>query len=234
MHVGLLSGSLHGAFVLGRTQSHGYWVGRLMEIVVGDMAKKRIKQNFYTVSAEKFERITKNDREAMSEEEKSYWQYKDFWYVTKRLPDNRLYAGWGWQHPTKLTPDDLPDNYILLTNHKKHGYIRTHGVVDIVYHPSPFHNHTFKDDFLYISYTKPLGEYVGGFASNSTIVNCDEYIFGNDIIDFIFAVEKNSPDVNVADIKRRMVEQYNAYCDEMNEWKHLPKHKKIEKLEDLL
>lgn len=194
---------------------------------------KRIKQNFYTVYSYVFEPITKADRDAMNDEQREYWENKEYWYVKHELPDGRLYAGWGSRYPTKITAADLPEDYIRVHEYRKNGYIRTAGVVDLIYHPSPFHNHTFKDDFLYISYTKPFGEYKGGFEKDSTIETCDEYIFGNDIVSFIFAVEKYSPNVDVGDIKRRMVEQYNAYCDEMNEWKYLPKHEKIERLEDL-
>ena len=198
------------------------------------MSKNRIKQNFYTVKALDFKSITKADREKMSEEEKEYWKDKHFWYVSKTLPDGRLYAGWGSRYPTKLTPADLPDDYIRNYDYKKNGFIRTSGVKDLVYAPAPFHNHAFKDDYLYISYGKKLPPYkAADWGEGSTYAECDEYIWGNNIVDFIFAVEKNSPDVNVADIKRRMVEQYNAYCDEMNEWGYLPKHIKIKKLEDL-
>lgn len=166
----------------------------------------RIKQNFYTVWGYDFQKIPKDQLDRLKNDE--YWKDKKYWYVEKRLPNNRLYAGWGFRYPTKLTPADLPQDYIFLDNYKKCGYIRTAGVKDLIYHPSPFHNHAFKDDFLYISYTKSLGD---------TFEECDEYIFGDDIVEFIFAVEKYSPGIDVTNIKKRMVEQYNLYCDEMNE-----------------
>ena len=196
------------------------------------MAKK-ISSNFYLIDGYHFQRITKEDREKMSEEERTYWIDKNYWYVEKKLPDGRLYSGNGFSHPTKLTAKDLPEDYILLTNYKKHGYIRASGVKDLIYSPSPFHNHAFKDDFLYISYTIPLGEYVSGWEKNSTYNRCDEYIFGNDIVNFIFAVEKWSPDYDVTQIKRDMVKQYNLYCDEMSSWRSTYNYKKIERLEEL-
>ena len=200
------------------------------------MSKKHIKQNFYTVEALKFQRITQADREKMNDEERDYWSDKSHWYINKKLPNGRLYAGWGSRYPTKLTPEDLPDDYIRNYDYKKNGFIRTKGVKDLIYVPSPFHNHTFKDDFLYISYNKKLPEYkADDWGDGSTYSECDEYIWGPGIVDFILAVEKNSPDVDVADIKRRMVEQYNAYIDEMSIWSNIngvPKNK-IEKLEDL-
>lgn len=199
------------------------------------MGKKRIKQNFYTVEAMKLQRITKADRDKMNDDEKEYWSDKDYWYVSKKLPDGHLYAGWGWQHPTKLTPQDLPDDFIRNSDYKKNGFIRTAGVKDLIYVPSPFHNHAFKDDFLYISYSKKLPEYKRDeWGEGSVYAECDEYIWGSNIIDFIFAVEKNSPEFDVTDIKRRMVEQYNAYIDEMKSYKFSYEHgEKINSLEEL-
>lgn len=160
-------------------------------------------------------KITQADRDAMSDEEREYWKNKRYWNVFKVLPDHRLYSGWSFAHPTKLTPDDLPEDYILLDNYKKHGYIRSSGVKSIIYNPSPFHNHAYKDDILYISYTKDLGKYVPGLVEGSTYCECDEYIFGNDIIDFVKALDKYSPEIDTTDIKKRMVDQYNAYYEEM-------------------
>ena len=196
------------------------------------MAKMRINANFYTVSANVFERIPKDKKEEL--EDDPFWKHHDYWYVTKRLPDNRLYSGWGASHPTKITPDDLPENYVLMRGYKKNGYIRTAGVKDIIYHESPFHNHAFKDDSLYISYTGKLPEYrPGDWGPESVYAKCDEDIFGGDIVDFILAVEKYSPEFVVSDIKRRMVDQYNAYIEEMQNQGWHETGKPIKALEDL-
>ena len=187
---------------------------------------RRIKQNFYTLWGYDFVKIPREDLEKLKDD--PFWKDKKYWYEERRLPDGRLYAGWSFRYPTKLTKDDLPEDYIFLSNYKKCGYIRTAGVKSVVYSPSPFHNHAFKDDFLYISYTKDIA----GYKKELLLEACDEYIFGNDIIDFIVAVQKFSPDLDVAGIKDRMVEQYNLYCNEMNEW---PTHniKKISSFEEL-
>lgn len=194
--------------------------------------KKRIKSNFYTDCYFALEPIPSEKLQELREAD-DYWKYRTRYYVKRKLPDNRLYSGWSKIHPTKITPSDLPPDYILLHNYKKHGYIRTAGVVDVVYHPSPFHNHAFKDDFLYISYTSVLGEYKEGYGEDSTFIKCDEYIFGNDIVDFVLAAEKNSPQFDFSEVKKKMVDQYNAYCDEMNEWPAGPRHNHIDKLEEL-
>lgn len=177
--------------------------------------QKRKFRNFYTIDGYKMVRITKDDIEKMTEEEKEYWRYKKYWYVKKSLPDGRLYAGDGFTYPTKITPKDLPDDYIEVFDYKKHGYIRTKGIKGLIYKPSPFHNHSFKDDFLYISYTKKLGAYVSGFDENSTFAQCDEYLFGSDILDFIDAAYVWSPEIDTTKIRKQMVEQYNAFCEEI-------------------
>lgn len=183
----------------------------------------RIKANFYMIGGYKYQRITKADRENMSPEEREAWKDKQYWFVRKYLPDGRLYSGWRFSHPTKLTAEDLPAYYILLTNYKKYGYIRTAGVKGLIYHPSPFHNHAFKDDFLFISYDHQLGEY----NEATTWDECDEYIFGNDIVKFIAAVDIWSPGIDMSKIKKMMVDQYNAYCDEVGH------SNKIENFENL-
>ena len=173
--------------------------------------KKRIKANFYTIDGYVMERIPMEDKIALQDDPN--WRYKDHWWVRRSLPDNRLYSGWGVRYPTKITPEDLPSDYTLMLDYRKHGYIRTAGVKDLYYKPSTFHNHSFKDDFLYISYS---GKLPGGDMTD-LYDSCDEYIFGPDIISFIVAVEKNSPDIDVSAIKDRMVEQHNLYIDEVGE-----------------
>ena len=49
---------------------------------------------------------------------------------------------------------------------------------------------------------------------------CDEYIFGNDILNIIKGIEKNNTDNKelqdkIKTIKARMVNQYNAFIDEV-------------------
>ena len=192
------------------------------------MGKKKITRNFYMIDGLKHQRITREDREKMSDEVSDYWRDLDYWYVHTELPNGRLYAGWGFSYPTKLTKDDLPPDYIEVTNYKKHGYIRTAGVKGLVYHPSTFNDHCFKDDFLYISYTKPLGEYTDG-----TYAECDEYLFGNDILTFIKAMEQWSPEYDTSEIKQQMVDQYNAYVDEAHGWLLYSHPNKINSWEEL-
>lgn len=146
---------------------------------------------------------------------------------TVSLPNGYLFSGWGTGRRTKITPSDLPESYVKVTNYHKPGYLKASGVKDLVYKESPFHNHTFKDDFLYISYHRRIThighEYEGA----------DEYIFGHDIINVIEAIEKYSPEfppAKIKNIKERMVIQYNAFVEECGS--HLGM-KKISTLDDL-
>ena len=195
------------------------------------MGRNRIKSNFYATSIRKYEPISDEEYEELSDWSKEFIGNSRYWFVEHELPDGRLYSGHSTQHPTKLTKDDLPPDYTLMNAMK--GYIRTAGVKGLVYRRSPFHNHTFRDDWLYISYTHPLDEYVVGFEDGSTFSESDEHIYGNDIVDFIAAVNKWSPAYDTSRIMGEMVEQYNAYCDEMNEMQFIHCDK-IEKFEDLL
>lgn len=146
--------------------------------------------------------------------------YDKYVYTYCQIPEGYLYSGWKTGRRTKIKPEDLPDSYVRITNYKKNGYIETKGVTDIFYCPSVFHNHTFKDDFLYLSYSKEftkeeLDDHMGLYSL------CDEYVFGNDILTVVCGIEKNNPDNQLIQdkiriIKQQLVIQYNAYVNEMN------------------
>ena len=138
-----------------------------------------------------------------------------------KLPEGYLYSGWKSGRKTKIKPEDLPDSYVYLCNYKKEGYLETAGVVDVEYKPCIFHNHSYKDDFLFISYTKELPDLESGKSSDDVFNACDEYIFGNDILVAIRGIERNNQDnkelqTKIQKIKSAMVDQYNAFVDEMN------------------
>ena len=64
--------------------------------------------------------------------------------------DETLFSG--GIYPTKITASDLPEWYVHGRYYKHWGYLSAKGVKSLVYEPSKFSNHMFKDDFLYISY----------------------------------------------------------------------------------
>lgn len=158
-------------------------------------------------------------------------------YLERSIPGGYLFAGWKRNRPTKIKPEDLPAWYIHTNNYKKCGYLDTANVCDIAYKWSPFHEHTFKDDFLYLSYTKQLEKKDG----LELFEECDEYIFGNDIVQVLAGIEKYNPDnptlqEKISVIKQQMVEQYNAYVEKMKseKWQQSNMLKKISSFEELL
>ena len=59
---------------------------------------------------------------------------------------------------TKITPDDLPEDYIEIHSRSiwyMSGYLKTSGIVDM-YYTYCKENHLFKDDYIYLSYNKKL------------------------------------------------------------------------------
>lgn len=67
--------------------------------------------------------------------------------------DNKFLYSHG-QYPTKITADDLPEDYLKIHSRViwyMTGYLKTSGIVDIQYRWVG-ENHLFKDDYIYISY----------------------------------------------------------------------------------
>lgn len=182
------------------------------------MAKKKINNTFYNVGYYRYVRAPGGEHQYEYNEDKNGY----------------LFSGWRTGKKTKIKPEDLPPDYIKVTNYKKDGYIKTSNVSDVYYEPSKFHNHTFKDDFLLIAYgDNKLPK--DSFTMNLTI--CDEYIFGNDIIDVVAGIEKYNPQneqlqERIKKIKEDMVVQYNLYVDEMEEsgFQHSDKIKSFDEL----
>ena len=177
----------------------------------------RCRANFYRIDYYRYEKIPEDSKQRLRDAYAAAgekWDETKYWLVKHKLPEGRLYSGSTRPRPTKITADDLPAYYIEMHDYKQRGYIKALDVKSVVYKPSPFHNHAFKDDSLYISYTKDLS----GFDRDELYEQCDEWIWGHDIIDFIRGMEIWSPEVDVSQIKQQMVEQYNAYVDCMQEW----------------
>lgn len=146
------------------------------------------------------------------------------------LPDGCLYAARSRIFPTKLTAADMPESYCHLKGYKKSGYLRTDGVTKLIYHPSPFHNHSFKDDFLYIFYDGDSDGAEVVTDSRGLVTKYDECVFGNDIINVIRYIGRYSPEIDTEDIRKRMVQQYNDFVDEVG---YRYGSKKVSSFEDL-
>lgn len=97
------------------------------------------------------------------------------------------------RYPTKLSSEDLPEDYIAFSSRViwyMNGYIRTSGIIDMKYRWVK-ENHLFKDDYIYISYHGPLKEVVGRWGFTD-IEDYDVCVCGNDIIRIVLAAEKYS------------------------------------------
>lgn len=97
------------------------------------------------------------------------------------------------RYPTKLSSEDLPEDYIAFCSRViwyMNGYIRTSGIIDMKYRWVK-ENHLFKDDYIYISYHGPLKEVVGRWGFTD-IEDYDVCVCGNDIIRIVLAAEKYS------------------------------------------
>ena len=89
-------------------------------------------------------------------------------------------------YKTKILPTDLPEWYVYGYFYKRHGYMSAKGVKYLAYRPQKHWNHMFKDDFLFVSYDKPIthtGDTVMSYKGH------DELIYGGMIIDFLLAAE---------------------------------------------
>lgn len=129
-------------------------------------------------------------------------------------PDGSLYAR--GRYATKIKPDDLPEHYIKGTIFKVEGYITVFGIKDIVYKPNYHINHMHRDDFLYISYDRPIRWETDarGFTS---YFDYDAILWGHMILDFIRAVRRwNSYDIEdiAEEVKKKEVFFLEKYPEE--------------------
>ena len=108
---------------------------------------------------------------------------------------------------TKITPEDLPEDYIKIHSRAiwyMSGYLKTSGIVDM-YYTYCRENHLFKDDYIYLSYDKKLHleNTQWGFVD---VVDYDVRICGNDIIDIVLAAEKYSG-IDTSSVRARIEEK---------------------------
>lgn len=156
--------------------------------------KKRIKANFYTISG---------------------YKYDHGMTIKYELPDGCLYSGWGSQHPTKITAEDLPEWYVKTNYYSKYGYVNTNGVVDVIYRRSFFDNHWLKDAMLGLSYHSIINKDEDVPIYKKPEI--DEYFWGNDILDILSGIEKYSPNIDTTLVRDGILQDYNAYAEHENE-----------------
>lgn len=103
------------------------------------------------------------------------------------------------KYRTKIRPEELPEWYVYGRYYKHWGYLSAKGVTSLYYRPNYVFNHMFKDDFLYISYDKPIEP----VPRHQSIFGCegfDEYISGWNIVSFLKAAERHS-NYDISEIK---------------------------------
>lgn len=124
------------------------------------------------------------------------------------------------RYPTKITPDDLTEDYIKISSRViayMTGYLKTSGIVDMAYEPARF-NHMFKDDYITISYKEKLKTETDSYGSTH-YVNYDVSVCGNSIVDIVLAAEIYS-DYDTTEIRRQIEEKRiwfrDKYIDSYN------------------
>ena len=138
-----------------------------------------------------------------------------------RLPNGYLYSK--GKYKTNITAEDLPEHYIYGWIFKVMGYISVLGVKDIVFKPNYRINHLHKDDFLYISYDKPIVEMKDQHGYDFR-EGYDALLYGHMILEFIRAVRKyQSYDIEpIADgVKKKEAffrEKYPEECNHRIDW----------------
>ncbi len=121
-----------------------------------------------------------------------------------------LYSG--GIYPTKIEEKDLPEYYCKIHSRSiwyMEGFVRT---IDVKYIDYSFvdENHLFKDDYIYISYNKPIRTIKNGW-SYMDYEDYDVHISGNDIIPILFFIEKYSPNVDTSHVRKKILKKFNLY-----------------------
>ena len=101
-----------------------------------------------------------------------------------------IYSHGRWR--TKLKPEDMTDDYVKLQSRTlwyMKGWVKTSGVKDLRVH-CIYNNHLLKDDYIYISYDKPISE-TKSWLGSPEISDYDVMICGTCIVPGIEAIEGN-------------------------------------------
>ena len=121
------------------------------------------------------------------------------------------------RYPTKIREEDLPDDYVKILSRSiwyMIGYLKASGVKDVRYDPRKV-NHLFKDDYLLISYDKPIVEVMTQWGTTA-FEDFDVAICGNSIVPIVLAIEKYS-DADTTDVRKKIQEKvlwYKENCAE--------------------
>lgn len=122
-----------------------------------------------------------------------YLKYKPRWIKHElhmvEHPDGYLFSC-GKYH-TKVRPQDLPEWYVYGYMYKQYGYISAKGVKEMCYVPNYVFDHLYKDDALYISYSREI-EKKDIDDRHTAYRGYDCVLIGPIIVEFIEAAQKYS------------------------------------------
>lgn len=115
------------------------------------------------------------------------------------------------RYPTKIHPHDLPEWYVEGYMYKRYGFMSARGVKHLFYKPNYLFNHLYKDDILFISYSKEIipVESEDGF---NWYEGYDYTLSGPVIVEFVDAVETYSG-LDVSTIREELKKK-KAWYDE--------------------
>ena len=146
-------------------------------------------------------------------ESKTVWEKHQF--VTLYNDDGALFSH--GRYKTKIIPEDLPEWYVKGSYYRQVGYLSAKNIKYLLYKPNYFTNHMFKDDFLYVSYDKPITPIPGDFA---LFEGYDEYIWGGTIPRFVESA-KGYSNYPVAEIEVEMEKKRLWFKETYPEFYHL-------------
>lgn len=143
----------------------------------------------------------------------------------KSLPNGWLYSD--GRYPTHITAKDLPEWFVKGYIYRSTGYISAKDVVKLIYAPNYFFdNHLYKDDFLYVSFTKDtmkcdIPQNILGSIKNldcdKKIVCYDHLLYGPMIVDYANAVKRYSPyDMAELDLISSQLKDKQTWFNEKN------------------
>ncbi len=125
--------------------------------------------------------------------------------------DNQfLYSGGYYR--TKIKAEELPPHYCPIHSRSiwyMDGFVRTEGVKYVDYSFID-ENHLFKDDYIYISYSKPIRTVPTSWGGTD-MTDYNVAICGNDIIPILFYIEKFSPDVETSHVRKKILQKVKLY-----------------------
>ena len=147
----------------------------------------------------------KKTRKRISASVYTHGKFGKRWRETVDTDNPFLYSH--GRYLTKITPEDLPEDYIKIHSRAiwyMRGYLKTSGIVDM-YYTYCKENHLFKDDYIYLSYNKKLHLETTEWGVVK-VVDYDVCICGNDIIDIVLAAEKYSG-IDTSSVRARIEEK---------------------------